>query len=171
MEKIRFEKDSRRKSAPSTKLYAPERDSGHGRRGPKNGETAPDRPAPAVIKPQSQMKLGARIGIVFCLFVAAGMLVFILSGYERISRAYAQINTLNSEIDEIKLRINALEADIECAVTLEDAQAYAKSHGMRYPVQSQYLQSGSPIPVTGTVIPGGDTPTGAAPEENGGQTP
>ena len=80
---------------------------------------------------------------------------------------------LNDSIEEIQLHINTLEADIECAVTLEDAQQYAESHGMRYPVQSQYLQSGSPIPITGSTTPSGDAPDGTTPDggDPAGQTP
>lgn len=170
MEKIRFERDERRGSAPPTKLYAPTRDSEAFAYDPETGErleAAPMKATPVALRPRGEMKLSSRIGIMFCAFVFAGMLVFTLSGYERISRAYAQINTLNDEIEEIQLRINALEADIECAVTLEDAQAYAQSHGMRFPVQSQYLQSGSPIPVTGSTTPSGQAPEDGQPPEGG----
>lgn len=166
MEKIRFENDDRRRSAPSTKLYAPTRDSGAYAYDPETGErleNAPLKAAPVELKLRSEMKTSSRIGIMFCAFVFAGMLVFVLSGYERISRAYAAINTLNDAIAEIQLHINALEADIECAVTIEDAQKYAESHGMRYPTQSQYLQSGSTIPVTGSSTPAGQEPDDDAP--------
>ena len=176
MEKIRFERDERRNGAPPTRLYAPTRDSGAYAYDPETGEklkAAPLKATPVALRPRTEMKLSSRIGIMFCAFVFAGMLVFVLSGYERISRAYAQINTLNDSIEEIQLHINALEADSECAVTLEDAQQYAESHGMRYPVQSQYLQSGSPIPITGSTTPSGDAPDGTTPdgEDPAGQTP
>jgi hypothetical protein len=43
----------------------------------------------------------------FCGFIFAGMVLFTLSGYERNSRAYADINSLNDEIDENQLRIKS----------------------------------------------------------------
>ena len=169
MEKIRFERDERRADAPSTRLYAPTRDSEAYAYDPETGErlaAAPMKATPISLRPRSEMKLSSRIGIMVCAFIFAGMLVFVLSGYERISRAYAGIDALNDEIEEIRLRINTLEADIECAVTMEDAQAFAESRGMRYPVQSQYVQSGSPIPATGNATSPED-----APEDDGDDEP
>ena len=66
-----------------------------------------------------------RIGLIISGFLFAGMVLFTLSGYERISRAYADINALNSEIDSTSLRINELDVQIECAVTIQDAQQVA----------------------------------------------
>lgn len=178
MEKIRFESEqqNRRAGRHGTKLYAPTRDNEAYAYDPETGERLKDAPlkaAPIALRPRSELRLAARIGIMLCVFVFAGMLVFILSGYERIARAYAGINTLNGEIGEIRLHINALEADIECAVTIEDAQAYAVSHGMQYPVQSQYLQSGKPIPNTAAGGPFGQAPEDGAPEgdDPDGDTP
>ena len=92
-------------------------------------------------------------------------------------------DTLEDDIDEIKLRINALEAEIECAVTIDEATAYAVSHGMQYPLRAQYRQivpgqaaTGiSPVnPIGGTVtpidgpsgsFPGDDAPVQPLPEE------
>ena len=73
------------------------------------------------VKKQESSTLG-RIGLIISGFLFAGMVLFTLSGYERISRAYADINALNTEIEETKLSINALEAAIECAVTIDQAQ-------------------------------------------------
>ena len=178
MEKIRFQSEhrTRRSGRASTKLYAPTRDSEAYAYDPETGERLKDAPlkaAPIELRPRSELRLAARIGIMLCVFVFAGMLVFILSGYERIARAYAGINTLNDEIGEIRLHINALEADIECAVTIEDAQAYAVSQGMQYPVQSQYLQSGKPIPNTAVGGPSGQAPEDGTPEDGDldGDTP
>ena len=172
MEKIRFQSErwNRRGGRSSTKLYAPARDNEAYAYDPETGERlkdAPLRAAPVELRPRSELRLAARVGIMFCVFVFAGMLVFILSGYERIARAYAGINTLNDEIDEIRLHINALEADIECAVTIEDAQSYAISQGMQYPVQSQYLESGKPIPNTAASGPSGQAPEDGTPEDGG----
>ena len=96
---------------------------------------------------RSGIEIG-KYGIMISLFVFAGMILFMLSGYEKISRSYQEINTINAEIDETKLNINALEVAIECAVTIEEAQQWAKAHNMQYPLQSQYVVSGSSVPVT-----------------------
>ena len=87
-----------------------------------------------------------RIGIIISGFLFAGMVLFTLSGYERISRAYADINALNSEIDLTELRINELEVQIECAVTIQDAQKVAEAYGMRYPDKDQYVRVGDALP-------------------------
>ena len=106
---------------------------------------------------RSGIEIG-KYGIMFSLFVFAGMILFMLSGYEKISRSYQEINEINAEIEETRLNINALEVAIECAVTIEQAQQWAKAHNMQYPLQSQYVVSGSSVPVTR----GGSSGTGTA---------
>lgn len=95
-----------------------------------------------------QIKPFTRFMLVLCSFIFAGMILFVLTGYERISRANADINTLNVQIEETELNINALNAAIECAVTIDQAQEWAKSHNMQYPSKSQYVRAGAPIPIT-----------------------
>ena len=90
-----------------------------------------------------------RIGLIISGFILSGMILFTLAGYERISRAYADINALNTEIDSTKLRINELDVQIECAVTIQDAQKVAEAYGMRYPEKSQYIKIGDPLPFSG----------------------
>ena len=102
------------------------------------------------VKKQESSTLG-RIGLIISGFLFAGMVLFTLSGYERISRAYADINALNSESDLTDLRINELEVQIECAVTIQDAQKVAEEYGMRYPEKSQYVKIGDPLPFSGGV--------------------
>lgn len=105
-----------------------------------------------------------RVGLIISGFLFAGMVLFTLSGYERISRAYADINALNDEIDLTKLRINELEVQIECAVTIQDAQAAAESYGMRYPERSQYVRIGDPLPFDNTLPTVTDSPADETPE-------
>jgi len=167
MAKPRIQKnreESRRKD-PSTRLYAPSKKK-RPAYDPETGERISEEQITAVpiaIRQRSELTPLGRLGIMFCIFVFAGMLVFVLSGYERISRAYSAINDLNDEIEEIELNIDALEAEIEKAVTIEAAQNYAISHGMQYAQESQLLQAGKPIPNT---IANG--PAGSAPEDGEG---
>ena len=81
-----------------------------------------------------------RIGMMVCGFLLAGMLLFILSGYERISRAYADVNALNEEIELANLRIIGLDVEIECAVTIQDARQAAENAGMQYPDPEQLVK-------------------------------
>ena len=81
-----------------------------------------------------------RIGMMVCGFLLAGMLVFVLSGYERISRAYADVNALNEEIELANLRIIGLDVEIECAVTIQDARQAAENAGMQYPDPEQLVK-------------------------------
>ena len=102
------------------------------------------------------------------------MVLFTLSGYERISRAYADINALNDECDTTDLRINELNVQIECAVTIQDAQKVAEEYGMKYPDQSQYVRIGDPLPFDNTVPTTTDAPasgTTTTPESTPEPTP
>ena len=83
--------------------------------------------------PTSQVKRSSRIGIIISGFLLAGMVLFILTGYEKITRAYADINTLSNEIEQTNLRIVALNVEIECAVTIQQAQEAASRFGMVFP--------------------------------------
>lgn len=159
---------------PGTKLYTPRRDETAFAYDPETGEKRTEpvyTSAPADEKPRRELRFASRVALIVCAFIFSGMLLFTLSGYEKISRAYSSVNTLEDDIDEIKLRINALEAEIECAVTIDEATAYAVSHGMQYPLRAQYRQivpgqaaTGiSPVnPIGGTVTPI-DGPSGSFP--------
>jgi hypothetical protein len=145
---IRFEDERKKGRSPTTRLYLPkdgeeapaqERDPARTRR-PRAGHE----PGVRVKKPE-MTSLG-RIGLIISGFLFAGMVLFTLAGYERISRAYADINALNSEIDLTKLRINELNVQIECAVTIQDAQKVAEAYGMQYPEKNQYIRIGDPLP-------------------------
>ncbi|MEA4869874.1 MAG: hypothetical protein VB062_04460 [Christensenella sp.] len=87
-----------------------------------------------------------RVGLIISGFLLSGMVLFTLAGYERISRAYADINALNNEIELTNLRINELDVQIECAVTIQDAQKVAEAYGMQYPEKNQYVKIGDPLP-------------------------
>ena len=99
----------------------------------------------------------ARVGIMFSGFLLAAMILFTLFGYEQISRAYADINLLKNEIELTQLRITALDVEIECAVTIQQAQEAAEAAHMRYPTQSQYVKIGSKIPFSGSLMPAATT--------------
>jgi len=149
-----FTDEQRRIDAPSTKVYSPKKGT-TGRagadasdrsrsRGTLGAEAANKKHEPAPVT------VASRIGIIFCGFLLAGMILFTLTGYERITRAYADINTINRAIEATQLRIKALDVQIECAVTIQDAQETAERYGMHYPVQSQYQRIGGPIHISGS---------------------
>jgi len=110
----------------------------------RSGARIAKEPGVRVDKPE-MTSLG-RVGLIISGFIFAGMVLFTLSGYERISRAYADINALNNEISLTDLRINELSVQIECAVTIQDAQEVAEAYGMQYPVQGQYVRIGDRLP-------------------------
>ena len=155
---------------PGTKLYTPRRDETAYAYDPETGKKRTEpvyTSAPIETKPKAELKLGSRVALIVCAFIFAAMLLFTLSGYEKISRAYSSINTLEDDIDEIKLRINALEAEIECAVTIDDATAYALSHGMQYPLRSQYkhIDGSDSLAITSGGATSADGPSGTFPDE------
>jgi len=148
-----FSDEPRKNDAAVTKVYSPKDDTVGGTSGTrartqrKSGSSASDVRSRREAAPVTAV---SRIGIMFSGFLFSGMVLFTLTGYERISRAYADINTINSAIEATKLRIKALDVQIECAVTIQDAQTTAESYGMRYPAQSQFVRIGSSIPISGS---------------------
>ncbi len=152
---IRFDEEPKKGQSPTTRLYMPNKDDEQdeesrpqknaGRR--KSTSRGTQEPHVHVEKPE--LNPLARIGLILCGFIFAGMVLFTLTGYERITRAYADINTLNDEIEQTKLRINELDVQIECAVTIQDAQAVAEQYGMQYPEQDQYVKIGDALPFSG----------------------
>lgn len=174
MAAARFQKDERtkkRRSKPDTRLYQPSRDSAAYDYDRETGEPIPDtdgRVRPVPIRTQKEMSVLERIGVMFCAFAFAGMILFTLSGYERISRAYSDINTLNEDIEEVTLHISELNVAIECAVTIQQAEQAALAAGMTYPTQSQSLVAGDPIPASFGAASGSDTPAGTDPTAEDG---
>ena len=119
---------------------------------------------PGVRVDKPEMTSLGRIGLIISSFIFAGMVLFTLSGYERISRAYADINALNNEIELTDLRINELEVQIECAVTIQDAQEIAEAYGMQYPEQNQYVRIGDRLPFDNSLPSPTDTTEETTPE-------
>lgn len=164
---IRFEDDRKKGRSPTTRLYMPtkEEQDAYEARAAETRSTRPRSGAKSAresgvrVKKQESSSLG-RIGLIISGFLFAGMVLFTLSGYERISRAYADINALNAENDLTDLRINELQVQIECAVTIQDAQKVAEAYGMRYPEKSQYVRIGDPLPFDNSTPPPTTSPTG-----------
>ncbi len=156
---------------PGTRMYAPSRKRKRAekdarkknRRGrqPEVDDTVVDEEGYRIHLSEDAENPFARIGVMFSAFLLAGMILFTLFGYEQISRAYADINTLKDEIELTQLRITALDVEIECAVTIRQAQEAAEAVHMRYPTQSQYTKIGDRIPFSGSVAPAGGTSDGA----------
>ncbi|MEN6339696.1 MAG: hypothetical protein ABFD03_06180 [Clostridiaceae bacterium] len=156
---IRFDNEPKKGQTPTTRLNMPnketeeetERRAETRQSRSKGASRAAEEPHVRVDKPE--LNPLARIGLILCGFIFSGMVLFTLTGYERISRAYADINSLNSEIELTELRINELEVQIECAVTIQDAQKVAEANGMQYPEKSQYIKIGDPLPFSGSDYP------------------
>lgn len=179
---IRFDSEPKKGQTPTTRLHMPnketaddtERRSESRQSRSKSASRAAQEPHVRVEKPE--LNPLARIGLILCGFIFAGMVLFTLTGYERISRAYADINALNTEIDATKLRINELEVQIECAVTIQDAQKVAEAYGMQYPEKKQYVKIGDSLPFSGSDYPTEpntaptESPTTPAPDTGTGDT-
>ena len=163
---IRFEDDRKKGRSPTTRLYLPaeevekaqqaQQSQAQMKRNPRARSGGKAAPSGIRVEKPEMTSLG-RIGLLISGFLFAGMVLFTLSGYERISRAYADINALNNEIDLTDLRINELEVQIECAVTIQDAQKVAEAYGMRYPEKNQYVRIGDPLPFDNSL----PSPTGS----------
>ena len=145
---IRFEDDRKKGQTPTTRLNLPnqqQQDEYEARAERSRSRTRSTAHAGVTVEKPQSASLG-RVGLIISGFIFAGMVLFTLSGYERISRAYADINALNNENDLTDLRINELQVQIECAVTIQDAQKAAESYGMRYPEKNQYVRIGDALP-------------------------
>ena len=163
---IRFEDDRKKGRSPTTRLYLPaeevekaqqaQQSQAQTKRNPRSRSAGKTAPSGIRVEKPEMTSLG-RIGLLISGFLFAGMVLFTLSGYERISRAYADINALNKEIELTELRINELEVQIECAVTIQDAQKVAEAYGMRYPENDQYVRIGDPLPFDNSL----PSPTGS----------
>ena len=168
---IRFEDDRKKGRSPTTRLYLPaeevekaqqaQQSQAQMKRNPRARSGGKAAPSGIRVEKPEMTSLG-RIGLLISGFLFAGMVLFTLSGYERISRAYADINALNKEIELTELRINELEVQIECAVTIQDAQKVAEEYGMRYPEKGQYVRIGDPLPFDNTTPPPTTQPTDGA---------
>ena len=163
---IRFEDDRKKGRSPTTRLYLPaeevekaqqaQQSQAQTKRNPRSRSGGKAAPSGIRVEKPEMTSLG-RIGLLISGFLFAGMVLFTLSGYERISRAYADINALNKEIELTELRINELDVQIECAVTIQDAQKVAEAYGMRYPENDQYVRIGDPLPFDNSL----PSPTGS----------
>lgn len=164
---IQFNGDAPKGKTPGTRVYAPagadREPTPRKRRAAAEPEviTVTDEDGFKIRVPKDEIKPASRIGLIFCAFLLAGMILFMLTGYEKISRAYADINTLNNEIELAELRIAELDVSIECAVTITQAQEAAQKAGMNYPTQTQYIRIGSAIPVTSASLAGSAPADGA----------
>jgi hypothetical protein len=157
---IRFEDDRKKGRTPTTRLNLPnqqQQEEYEARAERSRSRTRPSAQAGVTVEKPQITSLG-RVGLIISGFIFAGMVLFTLSGYERISRAYADINALNNEIDLTDLRINELDVQIECAVTIQDAQKAAESYGMRYPEKSQYVRIGDALPFDNSLPTTTDAP-------------
>lgn len=171
---IQFDDEPQKGKTPGTRVYAPTA-AASADAAPRKRRAAPIPEAETVIDddgfrirvPKDEVRPASRIGMIFCAFLLAGMILFMLTGYERIARAYADINALNDQIELTELRIAELDVSIECAVTIAQAQEAAQQAGMTYPTQSQYVRIGSAIPVTSASLAGSAPADGADTAQGG----
>lgn len=170
---IEFDHKTEKGKTPGTRMYSPKKRP-DGRSAPAKGakrgaavqvdDTVIDEEGYRIHLAADKNNPAARIGVMLSAFLLAGMILFTLFGYEEISRAYADVNILKDEIELTKLRITALDVEIECAVTIQQAQEAAEAAHMQYPTQQQYVRIGDSIPFAGA-LPASNTPNTA-----GGQT-
>ncbi len=143
---------------PATKIYAPTR----GSLAYAPGIPAPQQqPDPVREQPRPQPMHTARtaaaprfstIGkaaIVFSCLLVAAMFLVVLFRYEKISAQYTTVNGLKSQIEETQLRLKALNVQLQCAVSIDDAREAAQNVGMTYPDASQFV----PVTTTGISMP------------------
>ncbi len=72
--------------------------------------------------------------------------VLVVAGYANITQEYSTVNDLKDEIEQSELRLAELNAQLACAVTLDDALEAAQRMGMNYPTADQYVAVGEKLP-------------------------
>jgi cell division protein FtsL len=144
--------------APATKIYAPTR----GSLAYAPGTAVPQPQPEPVQRPTRPQPAGAartaavprfsnvrKAAIVFACLLVAAMFLMVLFRYEKISAQYATVNGLKSQIEETQLRLKALNVQLQCAVSIDDAREAAQNVGMTYPDASQFV----PVTTTGISMP------------------
>ncbi len=163
---IEFDDQPKKGKTPGTRMYSPKKSNVKRQERPahtkakQKSRAVQDVDATVVDEEGYRIRLSedqdnplARVGVMFSAFLLAAMILFMLFGYEQITRAYADVNALTDEIELTQLRITALEVEIECAVTIQQAQEAAEAANMRYPTQGQYVKIGERIPFSGALTP------------------
>ena len=162
---IRFEEDRKKGKSPTTRLNIPNKEEYTSATARTERVSTKPRSArePGVRVQKTETNALGRIGLIISGFLLSAMVLLTLAGYERISRAYADINALNSEIDLTELRNNELDVQIECAVTIQDAQKIAEAYGMQYPEKNQYVKIGDALPFSNSTPAVSDSGTSETP--------
>ncbi len=71
--------------------------------------------------------------------VAMASILLMLIRYSNINHQYAAVNDLKSDIDTVKLEINALNVQLNSAVSLQEAREAAEGAGLGYPKGEQII--------------------------------
>lgn len=122
-------------------------------------------------KPHASVYLrpASKAALVISMMVFSGALLAVIFRYYSITREYREVNELDANIKETRLRISELNIELECAVNIQDAQEAALSLGMTYPQSKQYVKVGDALSIPGER---GETDDGIiADDETGGSNP
>jgi|GEM_PF-5214620 len=176
--------NGQRAYAQSTRVYAPTRGANAyayaealPKREPEARPAPKPRPRPQPrAKEQKHLSAACRFALVFTIAAVAVAMLFVMYRYSLIAGEYQKVNTLKEQITESQLRVNALNVKLQCAVSIDDAQAAAKRLGMTYPTASQFVRAGDALPGGGApadaeTSPGTDGGAEPAPDTGGEEAP
>ncbi|MDR1619946.1 MAG: hypothetical protein LBS18_04715 [Clostridiales bacterium] len=131
-----------------------------GRQREKNAPQPKKKPA-AAAGPRAKKALGTgvRITLVVCMLAVTLGGAAVIYRYYEINRQYAAVNELGNKIKSSETKIDELNVLLECAVTIQDAQAAAERFHMTYPSATQMVRVGDAlfVPETGDIQDGPET--------------
>lgn len=103
------------------------------------------------VKPQAGVYLrpASKAALIISMMIFSGALLAVIFRYYSITREYREVNKLDANIKETRLRISELNIELECAVNIQDAREAALSLGMTYPQSKQYVKVGDALSIPG----------------------
>ncbi len=112
-------------------------------------KTAPKPQQRQKTKARPALSTGCKAAMLFAITVVAAASLFVVFRYARIAGSYLEVNQIKSDMEAAQLRINALNVELECAVSIQNVQDAAARLGMTYPTADQFVRAGDALPGAG----------------------
>ncbi|HWR23426.1 MAG TPA: hypothetical protein VN366_08110 [Feifaniaceae bacterium] len=141
----------------ASRVYSPTRGANAYAYAPAEVAAQPAGQPKAAPKPQRRQKpkarpalsAGCKAAMLLGIFTVAAASLFVVFRYARIAGDYLEVNQMKSDMEAAQLRINALNVELECAVSIQNVQDAAARLGMTYPTADQFVRAGDALPGNG----------------------
>ncbi len=147
----------RRAAYTASRVYSPTRGANAYAYAPAAAPAQPVEQPKVAPKPQQKPKsktrpalsAGCKVAMLFAIATVAAASLLVVFRYACIAGDYLEVNQLNSDMEAAQLRINALNVELECAVSIQNVQDAAARLGMTYPTADQFVRAGDALPASG----------------------